>query len=94
MKAKNITQAVLQQNKGLSTYDIWVVARPGISDIDKIYLNKDEAILIAARLNDSITHVSGIKRLLYQVVSLYDAIEMIKDDVRDSESMRECYNED
>jgi len=94
MKARNVTQAVLQQNKGLSSYDVWVVARPGISDIDKIYLNKDEAILIAARLNDSLFPVFGIKRIPYQVVSLYDAIEMIKDDVRDSESMREYYNED
>ena len=86
MKAKNVIQAVLQQNKGLSSYDVWVIVHKEIYDIDEIYMNKQEAEQVCKIRNENYNDyfIHNKKVNFYVVSSLSDAIYMIKDNIENN----------
>jgi hypothetical protein len=72
--------------KTLSPHKLWIVTAPGITDITVIYTDKADAEKEAERHNNEIKHTSIINHVIYKVVSLYDGIELIKEDIYDSNS--------
>lgn len=70
----------------LSVYtEVWVVIKYGDSDINEVYLNKDEAIIDCSKKNEVMKLFIHINNK-YEVKTLDEAIDIIKDSVRDSES--------
>lgn len=87
--------------KVFSAYDdVWVVVYRGMYDVDEIYLDKakaEEAARISneeySKMNRTMLPVFDMERNKYVVKSLYDAIEAIKESVRDSAREAEYYDE-
>lgn len=84
---------IIRENK-LSTYtDVWVIIKYGDTDIDGIYLEKDEANSRCVERNEEIKQFDHIKSK-YEVKSLDEAIDMIKDCVRGDERENYASNND
>ena len=66
--------------------DVWVVIKQGDTDIDRIYLDKSEAEKACAKRQEELKSYPYLVNFKYVVVSLDDAITMIKDEVRDESS--------
>jgi hypothetical protein len=67
-----------------SAYEqVWVVMIPGDTDISHIYLDKTEAEKIKQEREESIKKNAFSRNTKVLVVSLDDAITMIKDTIKD-----------
>lgn len=80
-------------NEGHSSYtDVWVVIKQGDTDIDQIYLDKDEAEKACVEKQDQLMkYFRNETRQKYVVVSLDGAIDIIKDSIRDEENYNRNY---
>ena len=66
----------------LSVYkDVWAIIKYDDFEIHEVYLKKEEAELDCIKKNEELEKLSHIKHR-YEVKSLDDAIDIIKDSVR------------
>lgn len=76
-------------NESYSAYtDVWVVIKKGDTDINEIYLDKSEAEKAKNQQQSEFdSHMfRHLPNLKYIVVSLDDAISIIKDEIKDDNS--------
>jgi hypothetical protein len=82
---KYLNKFMIRENK-LSAYtDVWVIIKYGDTDINEIYLKKDEAELDCIKRNEELKKIRYNANSKYEVRSLDGAIDMIKDSVKDNE---------
>ena len=63
--------------------ELFVIYHFSNTEINDVYANKDEAELECVKVNESISKLPFyIKKIQYKVISLYDAIDNIKDFIR------------
>lgn len=73
-----------------SAYEqVWVVMMPGDTDISHIYLDKAEAEKARQEREETIKKMPFSRNTKVVVVSLDDAITMIKDAVKDDMSLKD-----
>jgi hypothetical protein len=73
-------------DKGLNpSNDLWVAHKYGMTDIDKVFLNKEDAQVHADELNEKIKNIIFYNKNQkgYTVLSLDDAIWEITKDAKD-----------
>ena len=75
-------------------YDkVYVVIRYGDTEFYDIYLKRDEAVLAADKQNESMKELSFYdpKSPKWKVLDLWEAIDSIKESIKDSRMMDEYY---
>jgi len=101
MRLKKFEQLNENKDNGISVYDIWVIQSYSGSDIQTVYLNKEEAEKEAEKLKlNYFNHYRKVNKMMsddeyqayfnehhaqtmFKVVNLDDAIDAIKDEIRD-----------
>ena len=92
-KMKYLRKFNMIKESKLSAYtDVWVVIKYGDYDIGEVYLDKNEAELACVKRNEELKQFAYLKSKCV-VKSLDDAIEIIKDSVRDDERMSRAEDE-
>ena len=84
------------KDKALNVYtEVWCVIAYGDTNIDRVYLNKGEAIKVADANNERLKTFIFYdpKSPKCEVKSLADAIDWIKDAIEDQRKIDEYYRE-
>ncbi len=66
--------------------EVWVIIKKGDTDIGGIYIDKSEAERDCLERQEELKSFQYLSHLKYIVVTLDDAITMIKDEIRDEYS--------
>ena len=74
--------------------ELYVVYSHGDTDIHDVYSEKEEAELECLKINATVSNYMKKHKLIYKVISLYDAIDNIKSTVRLDVEMEQYNNED
>ena len=76
----------LQVSKSISSNDVWVVYSNAVYDVYEIYLKKEDAQIDCDLKNKQSNDYFKTEISYYKVVTLEDAIDLIKDEVRDEDN--------
>lgn len=76
----------LQVSEKISSNDVWVVYSNTVSDVYEIYLKKEDAQIDCDLKNKQSNDYFKTEISYYKVVTLDEAIGLIKDEVRDEAS--------
>lgn len=87
-KFKQLNESV-EDTLGIKSDEIWVVMKYGDTDFQKIFLDKDDAILVCHYKQEEFDKHFTKTTNKYKVLTLWDALDYIRDAHQDINSIQD-----